>query len=78
MAIFFILSPGLFVINVPGWIRWFRWVSPHFYSFRIVVVSQFRDRTFACQVVTGPALAQCDGASVLRAIRLSPTASIWP
>lgn len=78
MAIFFILSPGLFVVNVPGWIRWFRWLSPHFYSFRIIVVSQFRDRMFACPGVTGPALAQCDGANALRAIRLSPTAPIWP
>ncbi|EKM57187.1 uncharacterized protein PHACADRAFT_208320 [Phanerochaete carnosa HHB-10118-sp] len=77
-SIFFSLSPGYLVVNVPGWIRWFRWISPHFFSFRIVVISQFRNRTFSCQGVTGPALAQCSGNNVLRGLRISPTEPLWP
>lgn len=78
LSIFFILSPGFFIVNVPGWIRWFRWLSPHYFSFRIIVISQFRNRTFSCEGVTGPALSQCDGANVLRGLRISPSEPIWP
>ncbi|EKM57215.1 uncharacterized protein PHACADRAFT_92002, partial [Phanerochaete carnosa HHB-10118-sp] len=76
-SIFFIFSPGFFIVNVPGWIRWFRWISPHFFSFRIVVISQFRNCTFSCQGVTASALAQCSGNNVLRGLRISPTEPLW-
>lgn len=78
-SLFFLLSPGLYLIDVPGWIRWFRWLSPHFYSFRVVVISQFRDRTFACTGTSDPALrSQCIGANVLRGLRISPIQPIYP
>ena len=63
---------------MPGWIRWFRWISPHFYSFRIIIISQFRNRTFACIGVTGPALAQCSGENALRGLRISSAEPLWP
>ncbi|KAI0685355.1 P-loop containing nucleoside triphosphate hydrolase protein [Cytidiella melzeri] len=78
LSIFFLLSPGFFLVNVPGWIRWFRWISPYFFSFRIVVITQLRERDFACEGVTGPALSQCSGSNALRALRISPEQPIWP
>ncbi|GJE89059.1 P-loop containing nucleoside triphosphate hydrolase protein [Phanerochaete sordida] len=78
LSLFFLLSPGYFLVNVPAWISWFRWLSPHFYSYRIVVISQFRGRSFACVGVSGDALAQCYGANVLRGLRLSADEPIWP
>jgi hypothetical protein len=63
---------------VPGWIRWFRWLSPYFFSFRIVLVSQFRNRQFSCEGVTGTARAGCDGNNALRGLRVSPDEPLWP
>lgn len=77
-VIFFVLSTGFFIINVPGWIRWFRWLSPYFYSFRIIAISQFRNRTFSCEGVTGPASSQCSGENVLRGLNVSPSQPLWP
>lgn len=78
LVIFFILSTGFFIVNVPGWIRWFRWLSPYFFSFRVIVISQFRNRTFSCDGVTGPAASQCSGENVLRGLRISPSQPLWP
>lgn len=78
LSIFFILSPGFFLINVPGWIRWFRWLSPYFYAFRITTISQFKGRTFSCEGVSGPALSQCVGDNVLNGLRISPREPLWP
>ncbi|KAH7106594.1 P-loop containing nucleoside triphosphate hydrolase protein, partial [Auriculariales sp. MPI-PUGE-AT-0066] len=78
LSIFFILSVGFFVVKVPAWIYWIRWLSPYFYSFRILILSQFRGRTFACEGVTGPALSQCTGDNAMRAVRVSPTSKISP
>ncbi|EIN07170.1 P-loop containing nucleoside triphosphate hydrolase protein [Punctularia strigosozonata HHB-11173 SS5] len=78
LAIFFILSTGFFLVNVPGWIRWFRWLSPFFFGFRIVALSQFRGRQFDCAGITGSQLAQCNGDSALRSLRISPGQPIYP
>lgn len=78
MAVFFIMSVGFFVVPVPGWIRWFRWLSPYFYNFRIATLSQFRDRMFPCPGATGSLLAQCDGNGVLRGLGISPNQPLYP
>lgn len=78
LSIFFILSPGFFIINVPGWIRWFRWISPYFYAFRAITITQFRGREFECEGVTGPPRAQCVGDNVLNGLRISSTQPLYP
>jgi hypothetical protein len=74
----FTLPTGFFIVNVPGWIRWFRWISPYFFSFRIVLISQFRNRQFPCDDVTSDAQAQCDGNNAIRGLRISPDEPLWP
>ncbi|KAF7367373.1 Pleiotropic drug resistance proteins (PDR1-15), ABC superfamily [Mycena sanguinolenta] len=71
LSLFFILSAGFSLTHVPGWLRWIRYVSPTFYSFRIVATTQFKGRTFSCEGVTGVALTQCDGDNVLRGLAFS-------
>lgn len=78
ISIFLTLSSGFFIVDVPNWIRWFRWLSPMFYSFRIVAITQFRNRDFACTGITGPAFSQCAGNNVLRGLQTSPDEPIWP
>ncbi|KAI0086907.1 P-loop containing nucleoside triphosphate hydrolase protein [Irpex rosettiformis] len=78
LSIFFILSPGFFLVNVPGWIRWFRYISPYFYSFRIVILSQLRHRTFPCPSLPLGDLAQCSGDNSLQSLRINPTQPLWP
>jgi hypothetical protein len=64
---------------VPGWIRWFRWISPFFFSFRIILISQFRNRQFSCEGVIGEAnTAQCVGNNALRSLLVSPDEPLWP
>ena len=43
-----------------------------------MILSQFRHRSFSCDGIVGPALAQCSGDNVLRGLRLSPSEPIWP
>ncbi|THG93869.1 hypothetical protein EW026_g7481 [Hermanssonia centrifuga] len=71
LSIFFILSPGYFVVNVPGWIRWFRWLSPLFFSFRIIVISQFRNRTFSFMALSWLLLTVWKPGGVRHARRIS-------
>ncbi|KAJ7293859.1 P-loop containing nucleoside triphosphate hydrolase protein [Mycena rebaudengoi] len=71
LSLFFTMSAGFAVQKVPIWLRWIRWISTTFYSFRIAATTQFKGRTFACEGVTGVALLQCDGDNVLRGLGFS-------
>ncbi|KAJ7226045.1 P-loop containing nucleoside triphosphate hydrolase protein, partial [Mycena pura] len=68
MSLFFTLSAGFALTVVPVWLRWIKWLSTVFYSFRVVATTQFKGRTFACEGVTGVALTQCNGDNVLRGL----------
>ncbi|KAK7064707.1 pleiotropic drug resistance protein, ABC superfamily [Favolaschia claudopus] len=68
LSLFFTLSAGFSLTHVPGWLRWIRYISTTFYSFRVVATTQFKDRKFECEGVTGVALTQCDGNNVLRSL----------
>ncbi|KAG9003035.1 hypothetical protein FRB93_011322 [Tulasnella sp. JGI-2019a] len=72
LQIFIIMSAGLLLIHPPVYINWIRWLSQYFYGFRVVVISQFRDRTFACDGITGTATNQCDGNQVLQGLYIDP------
>ncbi|KAJ7275585.1 P-loop containing nucleoside triphosphate hydrolase protein [Mycena haematopus] len=72
-SLFFTLSAGFSLTHVPGWLRWIRYISTTFYSFRVVATTQFKGRTFSCEGVTGVALSQCDGDNVLRGLDFSDT-----
>ncbi|KZV81463.1 P-loop containing nucleoside triphosphate hydrolase protein [Exidia glandulosa HHB12029] len=78
LSIFFILSPGFFVVHVPGWIRWCRWISPYFYSFRVCILTQFRGREFACEGVEGVVRNQCVGDNAIRSLRINPSQPLAP
>ncbi|KAJ6521845.1 hypothetical protein B0H19DRAFT_1348812 [Mycena capillaripes] len=68
------LPPTLYSLtHLPVWLRWIKWISTTFYSFRIVATTQFKGRIFACEGVTGVALTQCDGDNVLRGLDFSDT-----
>ncbi|KAJ7151563.1 P-loop containing nucleoside triphosphate hydrolase protein [Mycena filopes] len=73
LSLFFTLTAGFSLTNVPVWLRWIKWISTTFYSFRVVATTQFKGRKFACEGVTGVALSQCDGDNVLRALDFSDT-----
>ncbi|KAJ6569618.1 P-loop containing nucleoside triphosphate hydrolase protein [Mycena capillaripes] len=73
ISLFFTLSAGFSLTHVPVWLRWIKWISTTFYSFRVVATTQFKGRTFACEGVTGVALTQCDGDNVLRGLDFSDT-----
>lgn len=68
--IFQILSAGFMIVNPPNYAEWIRWLSPYFYSFRIVATTVFKDRTFECANWStgggGANLEQCHGNNVLR------------
>ncbi|KAJ7630445.1 P-loop containing nucleoside triphosphate hydrolase protein [Roridomyces roridus] len=68
ISLFLTMSAGFSLTHVPVWLRWLRWLSPTFYSFRVVATTQFKDRTFSCEGVTGVQLTQCDGNNVLRGL----------
>ncbi|KAF8213711.1 P-loop containing nucleoside triphosphate hydrolase protein [Mycena galopus ATCC 62051] len=72
-SLFFTLSAGFSLTHVPGWLRWIRYISTTFYSFRVVATTQFKGRTFACEGVTGVQLSQCNGDNVLRGLDFSDT-----
>ncbi|EJD39012.1 hypothetical protein AURDEDRAFT_187588 [Auricularia subglabra TFB-10046 SS5] len=78
LSIFFIMSVGFFVVHVPGWIRWMRWLSPYFYSFRVCLLTQLRGRSFSCEGVEGPALSQCIGDNAIRSLSISPSQPLAP
>ncbi|KAG8923585.1 hypothetical protein FRC00_006062 [Tulasnella sp. 408] len=61
------------LLRPPVYINWMRFISPYYYGFRIVAISQFRDRTFACDGIEGLARNQCDGNQVLNGVLVSPT-----
>lgn len=69
---------GFFVVHVPGWIHWCRWISPYFFSFRIVLLTQFRARAFECAGASGPARFQCEGDNAIRSLRVNPTQPLAP
>ncbi|KAF7306405.1 Pleiotropic drug resistance proteins (PDR1-15), ABC superfamily [Mycena indigotica] len=71
LSLFFTLSAGFSLTVVPVWLRWIKWISTTFYSFRVMAITQFKDRTFECEGVTGVALSQCDGNNVLRSLDFS-------
>lgn len=64
--IFQLLSAGFILVDPPDYAEWIRWLSPYFYSFRIVATVVFKDRVFDCPPVSNANLAQCDGNNVLR------------
>lgn len=67
--IFQILSAGFMIVNPPNYAEWIRWLSPYFYSFRVVATTVFKDRTFECANWPsggGANLEQCHGNNVLR------------
>ncbi|KAL1410291.1 hypothetical protein Q8F55_004297 [Vanrija albida] len=64
--IFQILSAGFAIVHPPQYVKWIRWISPYFYSFRIVCTVIFKDRTFDCPQDSQANLDQCIGNNVLR------------
>lgn len=64
--IFQLLSAGFILVNPPNYAEWIRWLSPYFYSFRIVATVVFKDRVFDCPPISDANLEQCDGNNVLR------------
>ncbi|KAJ6548866.1 P-loop containing nucleoside triphosphate hydrolase protein [Mycena capillaripes] len=73
ISLLFMLSAGFSLTHLPVWLRWIKWISTTFYSFRIVATTQFKGRIFACEGITGVALTQCDGDNVLRGLDFSDT-----
>ncbi|KAG8903628.1 hypothetical protein FRB99_002933 [Tulasnella sp. 403] len=68
IQIFMIMTGGLFLLHPPVYINWMRFISPYYYGYRSVAISQFRDRLFSCDGVTGIARNQCDGNQVLQGV----------
>lgn len=64
--IFQILSAGFAIVHPPQYVKWIRWISPYFYSFRIVCTVIFKDRIFNCPQDSQANLDQCIGNNVLR------------
>ncbi|KAK4686772.1 hypothetical protein P7C73_g3345, partial [Tremellales sp. Uapishka_1] len=77
--LFQIMSAGFIVTNVPNYVKWIRWISPYFYSFRIVATLQFKDRVFDCPPDTSANLNQCIGNNVLHGLNfdLSINIGVW-
>ncbi|KAL7419907.1 hypothetical protein Q5752_005823 [Cryptotrichosporon argae] len=65
LNLFQLMSAGFLLVHVPAYVAWIRWISPYFYSFRIVATLQFQDRVFACPADTGANAEQCVGDNVL-------------
>ncbi|CAE7148911.1 unnamed protein product [Rhizoctonia solani] len=70
LSIFFLLTAGYLLIHPPVYVSWVKWISVYYYGFRVVAISQFKDRTFACPGVEGLARNQCDGNQVLAGLRI--------
>ncbi|KAJ6501512.1 P-loop containing nucleoside triphosphate hydrolase protein [Mycena vitilis] len=73
ISLFLTLSAGFSLTHVPVWLRWIKYISTTYYSFRVIATTQFKGRTFACEGVTGVALTQCNGDNVLRGLDFSDT-----
>ncbi|KAJ7642282.1 P-loop containing nucleoside triphosphate hydrolase protein [Mycena rosella] len=73
LSLFFTMAAGFSLTHVPVWLRWIKWISTTFYSFRVVATTQFKGRKFVCEGVTGVALTQCDGDNVLLGLDFSDT-----
>ncbi|EIW69228.1 hypothetical protein TREMEDRAFT_31078 [Tremella mesenterica DSM 1558] len=58
-------------VHVPVYVSWIRWISPYFYSYRILATTQFKDRTFHCPPDSSANLDQCIGNNVLRGLNVS-------
>lgn len=77
--IFQIMSSGFTLVDPPNYAEWIRWLSPYFYSFRIVATVVFKDRKFNCPADSAANLEQCDGDNVLRGFKfdLSTNIGAW-
>ncbi|WVR04136.1 hypothetical protein IAU60_001135 [Kwoniella sp. DSM 27419] len=74
--LFMIMSSGFIVTDVPPYVEWIRWISPYFYSFRIIATTQFRDRVFDCPQDSAANLNQCVGNNVLNGLRFDSSVNI--
>ncbi|WVW79872.1 hypothetical protein I302_101842 [Kwoniella bestiolae CBS 10118] len=74
--LFMIMSSGFIVTHVPAYVAWIRWLSPYFYSFRIIATTQFKDRLFDCPQDSAANLNQCDGNNVLNGLRFDASINI--
>ena len=63
LNLFQLVSSGFLVTNVPEYVKWVRWISPFFYSFRIVATVQFKDRRFDCPAESAANLNQVSQSS---------------
>ncbi|ODN87104.1 ABC transporter [Cryptococcus wingfieldii CBS 7118] len=69
--LFQIMSSGFILTHVPPYVAWIRWISPYFYSFRIVATTQFKDRIFDCPSDSDANLNQCVGNNVLNGLKFN-------
>ncbi|KAK8861246.1 hypothetical protein IAR55_002065 [Kwoniella newhampshirensis] len=76
LNLFQIMSSGFIVTHVPVYVSWIRWISPYFYSFRIVATTQFKDRVFSCPVESAANLNQCLGNNVLNGLNFNYSMNI--
>ncbi|WVQ83463.1 hypothetical protein IAT38_005604 [Cryptococcus sp. DSM 104549] len=76
LNLFQIMSSGFILTNVPVYVSWIRWISPYFYSFRIVATTQFKDRVFDCPSESSANLNQCLGNNVLNGLKFNYNTNI--
>ncbi|WVF67064.1 hypothetical protein IAT40_001808 [Kwoniella sp. CBS 6097] len=76
LNLFMIMSSGFIVTHVPPYVAWIRWISPYFYSFRIIATTQFKDRKFDCPADSAANLEQCDGNNVLNGLRFNASTNV--
>lgn len=76
LNLFQIMSSGFILTNVPVYVAWIRWISPYFYSFRIIATTQFKDRVFDCPAESNANLNQCRGNNVLNGLNFDYTINI--
>ncbi|ORY27652.1 P-loop containing nucleoside triphosphate hydrolase protein [Naematelia encephala] len=62
--------------NLPAYVAWIRWISPYFYSFRIVATEQYKDRVFNCPQDSAANLGQCVGNNVLAGLHFNTEVNI--
>ncbi|WRT65356.1 uncharacterized protein IL334_002299 [Kwoniella shivajii] len=74
--LFMIMSSGFIVTHVPAYVAWIRWLSPYFYSFRIIATTQFKDRVFNCPPDSAANLNQCLGNNVLNGLNFDASVNI--
>jgi hypothetical protein len=77
ISIFFFLSVGYALLQPPVYVNWIRFIDVYWYGFRITAISQFRDRVFACEGVTGLAANQCKGNQVLTGLVIPVGDPLW-